>query len=456
MKHLKTKILALAIFLCGLSAFTAQAQAAQSSDILRLTLDDVLAIALSESPTIKIADKEIQRVDYSKKSAWNNVLPSLSASGQYAHFLVPGEMAMMGQVMDAPTTYNATVGLNLSLPIFAPALWHNIKMTTLDMQLAQERAQASKIQLRNDVTVRFYDVLLAQDSYNSLLSSFSLAEEAYRQANTRFELGLGSEFDAISAEVMMMSIKPNLLLVETGIETAKMMLKILMGIDINQPLAIAGNLADYEIDMKNADYLLNNSLENNSDLRQLSIQQQQLELALRMQRTQRMPTLAGFATYGYQGMGNRDMTISFGGMPIQVEKSNDWFNQGLIAGVQLNIPLSGILTNRSNERQTRLQIEQVDIQREVLEQSLSMQLQTAISNMNSLIKQAEVAQKNLNMAQRAYDISVKRFEVGAGAFIETQNALNMLTATNVTYHQAIFNFLSARANLERLLGERGF
>ncbi|MCL2413443.1 MAG: TolC family protein, partial [Bacteroidales bacterium] len=116
-----------------------------ATDTLRLNLNQAVELALNENPIVKIAGMEIQRVDYSQRSAWNNILPSLSASGQYAHFLTPASMSLAGMNFELPTNFNASVGVNLSLPLFAPALWHTIHMTRLDMQMAVERANASKI-----------------------------------------------------------------------------------------------------------------------------------------------------------------------------------------------------------------------------------------------------------------------------------------------------------------------
>ena len=48
----------------------ASAQTA-SSDTLSLSVDECVAIALDENPSIKIADMEITRVDYSKQQKQN-------------------------------------------------------------------------------------------------------------------------------------------------------------------------------------------------------------------------------------------------------------------------------------------------------------------------------------------------------------------------------------------------
>ncbi|MDE6134447.1 MAG: hypothetical protein K2F79_02610 [Muribaculaceae bacterium] len=42
-----------------------------------LTLDQCLSIALSESPTVKVADMEVKRMDYSKRDVIAQLLPAI-------------------------------------------------------------------------------------------------------------------------------------------------------------------------------------------------------------------------------------------------------------------------------------------------------------------------------------------------------------------------------------------
>ena len=422
---------------------------AQSEQPIELTLDKAIEIALSDNPTIKIADLEIQRVDYSKKSAWYNILPSLDASGQYAKFLAPASTSFAGMVFELPTDFNVTTGLSLSLPLFAPALWHSIKMTTLDMQLAAEKAHASKITLRNSVTKAYYGVLLAQDFHETLQGNFALAEEIYIQAKKRFEVGLGSEFDVITAEVQMKNLLPTITEIENGIEQTKMLLKILMSLEITQEVRVTGNLIDYEIGINDANSF-DLSLTANTDLRQLDIQQQQLDRALAIQRTQRMPTLAAFGSYGYAGTGNKAGEHPLTG---QYSPANSaWYSQGLLAGLQLNIPLTGIFTNTVKEKQTKIQITQLTMQRDYIEESLNLQARTALDNMNTSAQQAEFAKSNEELAQKGYDIAVKRYDTGVGIMLEVQNATQVLMQAQLARNQAIANYLNAKADLEKTLG----
>ena len=69
-------------------AFAAGSASAQ----LRLTLDDAIQMALSENPTIKVADLDVERYDYVKKETRGNLLPSLSASGEYTRAIEKSTM----------------------------------------------------------------------------------------------------------------------------------------------------------------------------------------------------------------------------------------------------------------------------------------------------------------------------------------------------------------------------
>jgi outer membrane protein TolC len=182
----------------------------------------------------------------------------------------------------------------------------------------------------------------------------------------------------------------------------------------------------------------------------LDIQKPQLQMALILQRTQRMPTLVAFGNYGYGGTGNKAGFSFFTQEYMPASKS--WFSQGMLAGVQLNIPLTGIITNTAKENQTKVQIKQLDIQRDYLEESLNLQVRTALNNMNNAAKQAESAKNNEKLAQKGYEIAMKRYETGMGIIIEVQNASLALTQSQLSRRQAIASYLNAKADYEKVVG----
>ncbi|GHT39267.1 transporter [Bacteroidia bacterium] len=430
-----------------------------------VSLEEAIEIALSDNPTIKIADQEIKRVDYSKKTAWGALLPTLSASGQLTHFTIAGKIFQMGNELDIPTKYQLKAGLSLQLPIIVPALWKSIQMSNLDMQLASEKARASKITLRNEVTKAYYNLLLAQDSYIVLQDGYSLAEENYKQAKKRFEAGITAEYDYISAEVQMTNLQPQILQVENGIAQAKLYLKVLMGVEMSIELAVQGNLSDFENEVFGPNDNRNIDLSNNTDLKQVDIQYQQLDKAISIQNTNHLPTLVGFGSYGYTASPSRDMNLIFGadpdatppnpGMPVTMKgQSAKMLNDGLILGLQLNIPIFSGMSNVYKTKQLKIQAQELKIQRDYAEKQLNVAALTSRDNMGKAVKQMDAAKKAVSLAQKSYDISAKRYETGVGIMIELQNAALAVTQSQLSYQQAISDYLTAKADYEKITGQQ--
>ena len=81
----------------------------------KITLDDAIKIALSESNTIKIADMTIEKTGYAKKGAYSALYPNISASGNYQRTLKKQVMVMdmgMGDPLEIEvgTSNNVSAG----------------------------------------------------------------------------------------------------------------------------------------------------------------------------------------------------------------------------------------------------------------------------------------------------------------------------------------------------------
>jgi len=424
----------------------------QRSDTLRVNLETALQIALSDNPMILIANQEIKRVDYSKKEAWYGLIPTVSGAGQISKYALPAKMSMMGMLMDNPVDYLGSANLSLALPLIVPALWKSIEMTELQMQLANEQARASKITLRSEVVKAYYQILLAQDSYNTLQDGYGLAKQNYEEARQRFKLGLAAEYDYISAEVQMQNLIPTISQVENGIAQAKLYLKVLMGVDMAIPLRVDGKLIDFE---NNVSGLINSravSLTNNSDLMQLDIQQKQLQKQWQLQRTQRFPTLVGFGRYGYSMTAMKETTLIFGGMPVQVEASRKTFSDGLIVGLQLNVPIFSGLTNTIREKRIEVSAKTLQIQRGYVEDNLNLQVTAAINNMSRAVEQMEASKKGIQLAEKGYSISQERYNNDMGTMLELRSSSQALTQAKLAFNQAIADYLTAKADYEKVIG----
>ena len=126
--------MAVGVFASGtLNAF-AQEQATSVGD-LNLTLDKAIEIALAENPTIRVADKDVELKKVADSEAWQALLPTLDADLSLSHSIKVAEMKIGDNTVkfgqDGTTT--ATGALALNLPLFAPAVYQNMKLTKDDI-----------------------------------------------------------------------------------------------------------------------------------------------------------------------------------------------------------------------------------------------------------------------------------------------------------------------------------
>ena len=419
-------------------------QAQEVKDTLILNLDRALEIALSDNPTIKVVEEEIALKKVSHKETWQNLLPEASISGTMNYTITAPQFSIGDETikMGKDKSNTASGALNVSLPIFAPAVYRAMSMTKTDLELAVEKSRASKQDLVNQVTKAYYQLMLTQDSYGVLQKSYNLAEENFNIVNAKYQQGVVSEFDKISAEVQMRSIKPNVISAANAVTLSKLQLRVLMGITVDVDIKIDDSLASYET-VVFANQLENSGHEgliNNTTMKQLELSMKTLQQNIKSLRTNFIPTLAMSYSYQYQSMNNDSWNIF----------NYNWAGSSSLV-FSLSVPLYKA-SNFTKLKSNRIQMRQLDQNRIDTERKLNMQITSYQDNMAASSEQVSSNKENVRQAEKAVQIAGKRYEVGKGTVLELNTSQVQLTEAELTYNQSIYDYLVAKADLDQVLG----
>ena len=467
----------------GVETDTAQTQIV-ANDSLIVDLDMALSIAMNESPTIKVADMEIEKKKYTRKSTQAALFPQIDLVGQYTRtikkqtmYLDGGFGGMMGMDID-PTQFTPeelkivdvlgrvlagpapdpadepeeaegiqfgrsnmwTAGAVVNLPIIVPSLWKNIQLTSVDIELAVEKSRSSKIELANQVKQAFYGVLLAQDSYRVYKKTFDTESEVLQDIQYKFDQGLVAEYDLITASVRLQNIIPEMLQTKNSVQLAILRLKALMGLSLEVPLGITGSLDNYENEMYAELLDVDLSLVNNSDLRQIDLQVDQLKKVLELRTSQYYPTLTANLNYQYMSQ-NNDFRF----------KDYRW-DPYATAGVTLAIPIFDGGRKHNDIKEAKLTVDQVKLQREDAERQIKLSLQNQINQIAKSIEQVNSLKTAKEQAEKGYEIALKRYETGMGTIVDVNQAALGVTNTGLQYNNAIYDYVSAKSELEKVIG----
>lgn len=433
---------------------------------LTLTLDEAIDLALSDNPTVKVANLEVERYDYVRKQTLSSLYPQVDASLQYSLALRRQEMTE-GFSFGGKNTFNTAA--SVSLPLFAPAVYEQLKLNRTQMESAVESARATRIDMIASVRSAYYNVLLAEQSLAVLQEAVLTTERVVANTKNLYDNGLASEYDYLTAQVQLSNLRPQVLQTENAISITKLQLKMYLSLPADVDVEVVGTLDGFR-DKVLLSENYSRDISDNTTLRTLDIQVDMLKHQEQLIKSARMPMVAAFGQVSYIGQERVDLSGLMGGMAgggasggqsdvvaqtraqAAASQSKFWWQCPISVGAQVSIPLFAGFKTVNQLREVRNQMSQLDIQRQYAEEGIRLQVEQAI---NTLITARETMLSNertVEQAEKAYEISLTRYNAGAGTILELNSSQLSLTQAQLSYSQSIYDYLSAYASYEKTLG----
>ena len=410
-----------------------------------ITLEDALKIALSENVSVKVADLEIKRKEYAKKGTYAALYPQIDLTGSYQRTIKKQVMYMtmggqsMGIEVGKSNTINA--GVSAAMPIVNAQLWKSLKISGLDVELSVEKARSSRLEMVTQVKNAYYSILFAKEAFDVYKQVYENAVQNLEETQKKYDAQKVSEFELVRAKTSVANAVPNVYNAESSVILAQWQLKAVLGVDLDMNLDVAGKLDDYSqqmfYDIHQHDSI---SLDQNSTMKQLAIQAEQLAQTIKLQKYANIPSLALAFNFSYMSMAD---DISFKEFP--------WTPYSTV-GLSLSIPIFAGGKRHQAIRQAKNQHQQLQLQVENTERQLKIAIRQSLNTMEMNMKSYYAAQEASASAQKAYDIAAAAYKVGRSTLIELNDAQLALTQAQLAQSQAVYNFVTAKAQLEQTLG----
>lgn len=448
-----------------------------------ISLEQALKIALSENIAVKVADKEIERTKYAKKGTYASLFPQIDATGSYQRTIKKqvmymdfdmssfgggsaagsgstgsgtagtGEGSGTGSGSTASSSKNNgglevgrwntwSAGVSASMPVVNAQLWKSIKISGMDVELAVEKARASRLDMVSQVKNAYYAVLFSKEAFNVYKEVYENAMTNYAETEKKYNVQKATDLDMARAKTNVANAIPNVYNAESSIILALWQLKAVMGIDLEMNIDVEGAIEDYSeymtSDVTKADSI---SLDRNSTMKQLEIQANELAQSIKAQQYAYIPTLALAFNYSYNAMTN---DFNF--------KEYRWTPYSYV-GVSLSIPIFSGGKRLNQVRQARNSYEQMRLQMTSTERNLKISIRQSLNTMETNVKSYDAAKDAVASAEKAYSIAEKSYDVGRATLTDLNDAQLALTQARLAESQAVYNFIVAKTQLEQTLGQ---
>lgn len=417
--------------------------AREAAPIKELTVAEALELARTHSHDIRLGQVSAEQAELALDEARMGRLPEVTIDGQYINNLLlpvmvlPEDSPFGEQILETGTQHNFDASVQASVPLYSPQLSRNIELSRIAEQLESQILEATVREIEIEVQRAYLNGLIARENLEVLRQSQQTLEHNLELVESLYEQQAAPEYDLIRTEVQVANIEPEITSAINNLQGALNYLKLLTGIAMDQPIELAVELEQFYESLPEIQFEA--GFEANPEMIQLEGQRRIADQQIEVQRAAYLPTLSAFGSYGYQGQGQNLQFWDY-----------EWTDTASV-GVGLSIPLF-MPGRRQRVEQARAEARQAQIQQDFLRQSLRSEFATTASRIEQLEQTIAAQRRNIEQAERGYEIALVSYEEGAYSLMDVNDAEEALTEARLNYSNVLGDYINAIFDMEDLVG----
>ncbi len=433
-------------------------------------LQQCIEYAIENNPQLKIAELE---VDISKANVgeYRSIgLPQINADINFTQnlaiqtnfitdFISPVTYQVLLQeglienIPDIDTTpipaafgtdYTARAGVQVSQLVFDGSYFVGLKAAATFQEVSAKEQIKTKIDVAEAVEKSYYAVLISQENLELLVTNYQRLDSLLKETQLLYDNGFAEKIDVNRVKIEYNNIKTNLKTSTESLVTIVAQLKFQMGMPVDEPLVLEGDLEKIKMepidaDLSGFDYVKRieyDILNTNKNL--VSLDAKRYKVAY-------MPNIQANFNAGFNsGTNNFSDLTDFGNDQVWFDYSN-W-------GLTMNIPIFDGLQKSYIIQQKKIELQQLDRNQQFLENSIDLEIMQSKINLNNNIERLNTQQENVALAREVFDITRIKYQEGVGQNIEVIDADAAYKTAQLNYQNALYDALVARVELKKALG----
>lgn len=450
------KIILLILLTFAITAKSQDSQAIESNkQKYTFSLNEAINHALINNYTAINSDRDIA---IAKQKKWETTamgLPQINTALDYQNnfelqkSLIPAEFfgGNKGEFAEVAfgTKHNMNARATLSQLIFDGSYIVALQASKTYLKYYENAKQKTVVDTKEMVINAYGNVLLAQEGIKILENNISTLEKTLFDTKETFKNGLIEEENVEQLQITLTSIKSNLNYNKRLLEISSKMLKITLGIDINDELILTDKLDNLTIN--NLDLAFNQNEFNvvdNINYQMAQNFEEQKSLELKLEKSKALPSLSANVNFGYNAFGNQFEFFT---------KNQRWLNYSNM-GVSLNVPIFSSFARKSRTQQAQIALEKAKTQLNETEQRLKLQYAGAKSDYEFSIEEYETAKSNLKLAERIEKKQQIKFTEGLSSSFDFNDAQRQLYDAQGKYLKSMVEIINKRASLEKVINKK--
>ncbi len=433
------------------------------------TIDEAINTALTNNRDIVISSMNVKKAGAAVDEAFGYALPSVDLNGKFSRFLEKPKMpfpdfeamltnatysilfdeqviprdnnkfkSMGTKLQSFSQTNNFSADVTITQTLFSSAVFKGIGASQIYYNLAKADLQSTVSKTVLSVQKTFYGVLLLKETLDITKASFDNAQANLSDVKASYKQGMVSEYDMLVAEVIVENIRPLVLNMENELKNAKNGLKIVLGLGQQDEIDVQGNFSYEVYDISNEEGLIEDAIKSNYDIKTLELKKEVDQAFVELDVAEYWPNIAAFGQYAYNG------------------SSDNWkFNTYSSATIGIGLSMNLWHGNRTSNavQQSTINYQQTEEQVNQLKDYTLLNVKAKIQDLKTIQSIIDVQNKNVEVAERSYQIAKVRYKEGVGSQIELQNSDLALKQARLNRVNSLYQYLITKFQLEQILGK---
>ena len=347
--------------------------------------------------------------------------------------------------------FYSSFSISLDQPLFT---YNRIKTNLKRAELSYERSYLSlsryELDVIYNVTNSFFSLYRSTRSYEISNETMEQQQMQYDTAKLKYEAGLIPEVEALRLEVDLASAQSGLLEAEASQERQKEEFKKLIGLDLDDDVGVKTDIEyrHFDIDLDEAKSY---GLANRTEIRENEIEIELNKISIKEVDAQ-SEISANLSAY-YDLSGRSDPALPFGSGTRELFDSsmNDLDRRPGNRGVTLtfDIPIWDWGVNKAQVASANANLRRSELQKEEERKAIINSITDAVRQVRTAESRLEVLEKSQGVAQRAYEISLERFNNGEITSLDLAQDNKSLSDAKMSYLGAYISYKLAAADIKR-------
>lgn len=338
--------------------------------------------------------------------------------------------------------WQSAAGVQFQQLLFQPDLFIAIQARKKAVDFTEANIKVMEDSVKSNVYRAYYSVLIARKRKQYLDESILRLQKLKSDQEKLFKNGFAEKLDIEKTQVTLNNLMTTSNQINDLTEIGLSSLKFALALNQKDTLELTDSLS-FDAIKKDVLQIENFNYTDRKEIQALNLAKDLQGLDIQRNKLSYLPTIATYWNYTRNALGQEFNLFNF---------SDKWFKAS-VWGVNMSIPIFDAGQKAMKLKQAKLNLEKTSNTIENVERAIDLQLKASSVIFKNSLLSLDMQERNVQLAERVYNTTKKKYEQGLGSSFELLQAESELETSQSNYFQSLYDAINSKISYMKALGK---